>query len=221
MGETLERWERVGRADAVQGQHFWGGGGLGQEMRWDGRGSKKICASWLVNHARTAGSLSILQSDRARTHTPKHVYKKTNNSTHKKKKHTYALNTGRPNCHWSAVCAHSLWHEYSKNIPIIPIMHVYTVCECKHRFTKMSFVLKFRNHVEYRGLVGRPYNTLTVICCWSETCPCHCITNMDNVVWPVGLHHDQKIKAPNMIRGTPVPERCGLIRGASGRSLKW
>lgn len=43
---------------------------------------------------------------------------------------------------------------------------------------------------------------------------------MDNVVWPVGLHHDQKIKAPNMLRGTPVPERCGLISGASGKSLK-
>lgn len=103
---------------------------------------------------------------------------KTNNSTHKKKKHTYALNTGRPNCHWSAVCAHSLWHEYSKNILILPIMHVYTVCECTHRLTKMSFVLKLRNHVEYRGLVGRPYNTLN----------CNLL-----LIWdlPLSLHHQR------------------------------
>lgn len=36
-----------------------------------------------------------------------------------------------------------------------------------------------------------------------ETCPSHGVTHLDNVVWPVGLHHDQKINGRNLFGYTP------------------
>ncbi len=215
MGESLERWGiemqcKGSTSEVVVVVVVWG-------MGWDGRGSEEICASRLVNHAHAAGLLSIPQSTGACTHTLKHMHKNKQPHTHTQRKtHTHAFNTGRPNCHWSTVCVHSLWHEYSKNTLIIPIIHPCTYIWVHTDATKMPFVQQLRKHMEQKGLVGRTHNTFSVVCCqlWD---------------FPLSLHHWcglcgltcqatslPKVNAFSILRGTPIPERWEMIGWSSG-----
>lgn len=190
----------VGERDAVQGQHFWGGGGgLGDGTGWGGQG-RDLCLSARESRPRCQSAVNTAVYPSMYIHSLTHTWKQTTH-THTEKTHTHAFNTGCLNCHCTTVCAHSLWHLYSKNTLIIPIIHPCT-CFWAHRDTQRCLLsISSESMWSAEDLLAGHTILLVLVCCWFWDLP----LSVHHRRGPCGLTCQVTSLPLNTLSGTPVP----------------